>query len=155
MSSKPAALVLHPRHRQSVLSQRRTLKMARSAHAYVRGSTVQFYEWLNSTRSKRVPQGPPIWICGDCHLGNLGPVADAHGRVRIAIRDLDQTVIGNPAHDLVRLALSLATAIRGSDLPGVTTAIVLEQMALGYVEALAPRGTSKRPGKTPRVRYYQ
>jgi uncharacterized protein (DUF2252 family) len=151
MSSKPAALVLHPRHRQSVLSQRRTLKMARSAHAYVRGSTVQFYEWLNSTRSKRVPQGPPIWICGDCHLGNLGPVADAHGRVRIAIRDLDQTVIGNPAHDLVRLALSLATAIRGSDLPGVTTAIVLEQMALGYVEALAPRGTSKRPGKTPRA----
>jgi uncharacterized protein (DUF2252 family) len=145
------ALVFHPRHRQSVLNQRRTLKMARSAHAYVSGSTVQFYEWLNSTRAKSIPQGPPIWICGDCHLGNLGPVADANGRVRIAIRDLDQTVIGNPAHDLVRLALSLATAIRGSDLPGVTTAMVLEQMALGYVEALAPRGTSKHPGKTPRA----
>jgi uncharacterized protein (DUF2252 family) len=145
------ALVFHPRHRQSVLNQRRTLKMARSAHAYVRGSTVQFYEWLNSTRAKSIPQGPPIWICGDCHLGNLGPVADANGSVRIAIRDLDQTVIGNPAHDLVRLALSLATAIRGSDLPGVTTAMVLEQMALGYVEALAPRGTSKHPGKTPRA----
>jgi uncharacterized protein (DUF2252 family) len=151
MLSKPALLVLHPRHRQSALSQRRTLKMARSAHAYVRGSTVQFYQWLNSTRSKHVPQGPPIWICGDCHLGNLGPVADAKGRVRIAIRDLDQTVIGNPAHDLVRLALSLATAIRGSDLPGVTTAMVLEQMALGYVEALAPAGKSTPSGKVPRA----
>jgi uncharacterized protein (DUF2252 family) len=151
MSSKPALLVFHPRRRQSVLSQRRTLKMARSAHAYVRGSTVQFYQWLNSASAKRIPQGPPVWICGDCHLGNLGPVADANGRVRIAIRDLDQTVIGNPAHDLVRLALSLATAIRGSDLPGVTTAMVLEQMALGYVEALEPRGKSKRSGPTPRA----
>jgi uncharacterized protein (DUF2252 family) len=151
MPSKFASPVHHPRHRQSVLNQRRTLKMARSAHAYVRGSTVQFYQWLNSTRAKRVPQGPPIWICGDCHLGNLGPVADANGRVRIAIRDLDQTVIGNPAHDLVRLALSLATAIRGSDLPGVTTAMVLEQMALGYVEALAPAGKSTPSGKVPRA----
>jgi uncharacterized protein (DUF2252 family) len=125
--------------------------MARSAHAYVRGSTVQFYQWLNSTNAKRIPQGPPVWICGDCHLGNLGPVADANGRVRIAIRDLDQTVIGNPAHDLVRLALSLATAIRGSDLPGVTTAMVLEEMASGYVEALVPRGKSRPSEKTPRA----
>jgi uncharacterized protein (DUF2252 family) len=52
----------------------------------------------------------------DCRLGNLGPVADARGRVKIAIRNLDQTVIGNPAHDLIRLGLSRATAIRGSDL---------------------------------------
>lgn len=30
-----------------------------------------------------------IWICGDCHLGNLGPLAHAKGRVAIQIRDLD------------------------------------------------------------------
>ena len=35
-----------PRRRATVLENRRTLKMARSAHAYVRGNTVQFYEWL-------------------------------------------------------------------------------------------------------------
>ena len=83
-----------------------------------------------------IPEGPPVWICGDCHVGNLGPVADANGRVRIQIRDLDQTVIGNPAHDLVRLALSLASAARGSDLPGVTTAHMLEAMMDGYESAL-------------------
>jgi uncharacterized protein (DUF2252 family) len=33
---------------------------------------------------------------------------------------MDQTVIGNPARDLIRLGLSLATAARGSDLPGIT-----------------------------------
>jgi uncharacterized protein (DUF2252 family) len=65
----------------------------------------------------------------------LGPVANVKGRIEIAIRDLDQTVIGNPAHDLIRLGLSLATAARGSDLPGVTTAIVIEQMTEGYEEA--------------------
>jgi uncharacterized protein (DUF2252 family) len=123
--------------------------MARSAHAYVRGSTVKFYEWLESSRGKRVPQGPPIWICGDCHVGNLGPVANASGKVALAIRDLDQTVIGNPAHDLIRLGLSLATAIRSSDLPGVTTALVLEQMAEGYIEALGNGGQGRKPSITP------
>ena len=57
----------------------------------------------------------------------------------IQIRDLDQTVIGNPAHDLIRLALSLATAARGSDLPGVTTARMLEQMVEGYAEPACGR----------------
>lgn len=52
------------------------------------------------------------------------------------IRDLDQTVIGNPHHDLIRLALSLCSTARGSDLPGVTTAHMLEQMMIGYQRAL-------------------
>jgi uncharacterized protein (DUF2252 family) len=38
--------------------------------------------------------------------------------IEIQIRDINQTVVGNPAHDLIRLGLSLASAARGSDLPG-------------------------------------
>src|ERR1700680_498711 len=87
--------------------------------------------------SRRLPRGPAVWICGDCHVGNLGPIANGEGHVDIQIRDLDQTVIGNPAHDLIRLGLSLATAARGSDLPGVTTAKMLENMVDGYEEAFA------------------
>ena len=113
--------------------------MTESAHAYVRGSTSQFYEWLEGTTPSSVPTGPPVWICGDCHIGNLGPVADTKGRVAVQIRDFDQAVIGNPAHDLVRLGLSLAMAARGSDLPGVTTAKILEQMVEGYASAFAER----------------
>jgi uncharacterized protein (DUF2252 family) len=132
-----------PANRQAILEERRKLKMARSAHAYVRGNTLQFYEWLNAGSGDKLPQGPPVWICGDCHLGNLGPVANADGKVEIEIRDLDQTVIGNPAHDLVRLGLSLATAARGSDLPGVTTALMMEQMVQGYRNALISRKIKK------------
>jgi uncharacterized protein (DUF2252 family) len=130
--------------RAKVLTRQRNLKMARSAHAYVRGNTLKFYEWLEAADST-LPHGPPVWICGDCHLGNLGPLADIDGRVDIQIRDLDQTVIGNPAHDLVRLGLSLAMAARGSDLPGVTTAHMVEEMAAGYIHGL------EHPGRTGRA----
>jgi uncharacterized protein (DUF2252 family) len=125
-----------PADRLQTLEGRRTLKMASSAHAYVRGSTVQFYRWLEERGERAVPKGPPIWICGDCHAGNLGPLAAADGKIHVQIRDLDQTVIGNPNHDLIRLALSLSSAARGSDLPGVTTAHMLEQMIIGYQRAL-------------------
>jgi uncharacterized protein (DUF2252 family) len=126
----------NPDGRQRMLTQTRNLKMAQSAHAYVRGSTVEFYEWLESTSRGRLPEGPSVWICGDCHVGNLGPLADAKGHVLIQIRDLDQTVIGNPAHDLIRLGLSLASAARGCELPGVTTAWILEELVAGYQSTL-------------------
>jgi uncharacterized protein (DUF2252 family) len=122
--------------RAELLALTRARKMARSAHAYVRGNTVKFYDWLDASNRCALPDGPPVWICGDCHVGNLGPLANKNGRVNIQIRDLDQTVIGNPAHDLVRLGLSLATAARGSDLPGATTALMVEEMVKGYAEAL-------------------
>jgi uncharacterized protein (DUF2252 family) len=93
-----------------------------------------------------------VWICGDCHLGNLGPVANAKGRVGIQIRDLDQTVIGNPTHDLIRLSLSLATAARGSDLPGVTTAKMLEEIMAGYQAALSGESGEDADAKPKSVR---
>jgi uncharacterized protein (DUF2252 family) len=125
-----------PSGRADRLRDTRNLKMARSAHAYVRGSTVKFYEWLEA-RPGVIPEGPTVWICGDCHVGNLGPLADSRGGVAVQIRDLDQTVIGNPAHDLIRLGLSLASAARGSDLPGVATAHILEHLMSGYEAAMA------------------
>jgi uncharacterized protein (DUF2252 family) len=135
--------------RAAILIERRNQKMARSAHAYVRGSTVKFYEWLETTEGHALPEGPPVWICGDCHLGNLGPLANTDGDVEIGIRDLDQTVIGNPAHDLIRLGLSLAMAARGSDLPGVTTAHMLEELVLGYEQALSADDDDENPMTPP------
>lgn len=130
--------------RQIELTQRRRMKMAQSAHAYVRGNTIKFYEWLESARAAElIPHGPPVWICGDCHIGNLGPVAGADGTVEIQIRDLDQTVIGNPAHDLIRLCLSLTMAARSSDLPGITTALMMEQVAAGYRAGLNAKKIDK------------
>ena len=127
--------------------------MAESAHAFVRGNTVQHYEWLSALPP--LPNGPPVWICGDCHVGNLGPIADKKGNVDIQIRDLDQTTIGNPAHDIVRLALSLTSAARSSDLPGVTTARIIENMIIGYeagLDSLDDEETSREPASVRTVR---
>jgi uncharacterized protein (DUF2252 family) len=130
--------VVDPEDRMTPLVSERNRKMAASAHAYVRGSTARFYEWLEASNRRALPEGPGAWICGDCHVGNLGPVASTDGALAIQIRDFDQTVIGNPAHDIVRLGLSLAMAARSSDLPGVTTAHMLERMIEGYEAAFAP-----------------
>jgi uncharacterized protein (DUF2252 family) len=135
---KKAKDFAEPGNRTTLLTAERNRKMAASAHAYVRGSTVQFYEWLEASRRPTLPEGPSAWICGDCHVGNLGPIASTDGALAIQVRDLDQAVIGNPAHDLIRLGLSLAMAARGSDLPGVTTARMLERMMDGYENAFAP-----------------
>ncbi|MFO0614948.1 MAG: DUF2252 family protein [Polyangiaceae bacterium] len=125
----------NPTDRTATLLSRRALKMARSAHAFVRGSTEQFYQWIASASGIHLPRGPSVWICGDCHVGNLGPIGHPEGKAVVEIRDLDQTVVGNPAHDLVRLALSLAMAARSSDLPGVTTSRITEDLVAGYESA--------------------
>jgi len=126
--NKPPA----PNARDAILAGYRNQKMARSVHAYVRGNPTHFYEWLDGITGRKLFQGPAIWIGGDCHIGNLGPVASAQGEIDIQIRDFDQTVIGNPAHDLIRLGLSLATAARDSDLSGVVTSQMMEQLIVGY-----------------------
>jgi uncharacterized protein (DUF2252 family) len=147
---KNKASVARPGAREPVLARIRNAKMAASPHAYVRGNTVRYYEWLARAERGTFPEGPSIWICGDCHVGNLGPVGNAGGKIEIQIRDLDQTVIGNPAHDLIRLALSLASAARGSDLPGVTTVKMLERMTVEYHAAFSPDFDKKREIDEPR-----
>lgn len=141
MSKKSAKSTRYPPPdaRQSVLAEIRRQKMARSPHAYERGTATHFYGWVKSRKAGTLPEGPAVWICGDCHLGNLGPIADAEGQVAIQIRDLDQSVIGNPVHDLLRLGLSLATAARSSDLPGVITSRIAGALLDGYERAFDDR----------------
>lgn len=136
-------LPISPEERAPLLDARREAKMTSSAHAFVRGSTKQFYEWLESARSGALPKAPCIWIGGDCHVGNLGPVAAKDGEVSMELRDLDQTVIGSPAHDVVRLSLSLAMAVRASALPGAVTARVLDSVARGYEVVLESKAAQR------------
>jgi uncharacterized protein (DUF2252 family) len=151
MKKTAASPFPRPDERRHLLEEARNLKMARSSQHYVRGATAHFYRWLQQLESATLPDGPPIWICGDCHIGNLGPIANHDGAIEIQIRDLDQTVIGNPAHDLLRLALSLASAARGSDLPGVTTALMLEAIMEGYQTAFASDFDEARDLDAPRI----
>jgi uncharacterized protein (DUF2252 family) len=140
-----------PRFRIDALEKARDQKMARSACDYIRGSPEKFYRWLAEVKKGAIPEGPPIWICGDCHSGNLGPLSNARGEFQIAIRDFDQTVIGNPAHDIVRLGLSLASAAVVSDLSGLTIAEMLEAMMRCYTAAFEPEFDEERELDEPKT----
>ena len=93
-----------PSDRGAILTQRRRRKMARSAHAYVRGNTERFYEWLQADTQRALPQGPSIWICGDCHVGNLGPVVDGDGRLVIEGRTLPGATVRVQVDSVTSLA---------------------------------------------------
>ena len=68
-------------------------------------------------------------------------------KVEVQIRDLDQTVIGNPVHDIIRLGLSLATAARGSSLSSLMIVHMVEALAAGYESAFET--TTRRKTHTP------
>jgi uncharacterized protein (DUF2252 family) len=56
---------VEPSRRCERLKSEQNRKMAASAHAYVRGSTTRFYEWLEASERPALPDGPDVWICGD------------------------------------------------------------------------------------------
>ena len=70
---KAKKLIAHPGQRQASLNAHKTLKMARSAHSYVRGSTRNFYMWLESGAGRSVPEGPDIWISWGLSSRELRP----------------------------------------------------------------------------------
>jgi uncharacterized protein (DUF2252 family) len=114
---------LRPADRLQALRLQQSLKMARSAHAYVRGSTAKFYEWLEAQKRGTLPEGPAVWICGDCHAGNLGPVAAADARIAIQIRDIMSGVADDrPVEIIIRPALSLANSVMDKARKGLAMA---------------------------------
>jgi len=143
---------IQPDRRAASLAGARRRKMARSIHAYIRGTVAQFYERMAES-SIELPEAPALWICGDCHIGNLGPLADDNGHVSIQIRDFDQTTLSHPAYDLCRLGFSLAILARSSDLPGLATVRLLEALADGYASALSdhPPGLTRELPPTLRL----
>lgn len=127
-----------PKKRGEWLAALRAQKMAADPHAFVRASAQLFYDVVEKTRSS-IPKGPAIWICGDCHSENIGAVPTAHGSASLDPNDVDETVIGYPAHDLLRLALDVVVATRSFGLRGVETLRALRAVVDGYVVALSRR----------------
>jgi Uncharacterized protein conserved in bacteria (DUF2252) len=51
-----ACHLIDPDARQDALAAAQRLNMARSAHAYVRGNTAQFYDWLRHLKRATYPK---------------------------------------------------------------------------------------------------
>jgi uncharacterized protein (DUF2252 family) len=85
------------------------LLFAAARSGFTSGSKVQIAQHI---------EGPTAWICGDCQVGNLGPVSSADGAdgaVAIQIRDFDQTI--TPAYDATARSVCLWRENRLPDHP--------------------------------------
>lgn len=129
-----------PKKRAACLAELKARKMAADPHAFVRARADLFYEVVSKLRA--VPKGPAIWIGGDCHAENVGAVATAHGTASLDLNDLDETVVGYPAHDLLRLALDVAIATRSQGVRGAETLKTIAGAVDGYCIALERRSPS-------------
>ena len=126
--------------RSVILAAAQKLKMARSAHAYVRGSTEKFYEWLVAQRRTRCRKARRCGSVATATSATWGrsPMRRGRGCARPRPRpdgDRQSGARPDPAGAL------LATAARGSDLPGVTTARMLETWSTRM-----PTCATARPG---------
>ena len=128
-----------PAQRGEQLARLKNLKTAISAHAFVRATPTMFYEALSGKNGKALPDGPPIWISGDCHVENLGAVGDARGVASVEMNDFDEAVINNPAFDVLRLALSFEMASRAAGLNGLDLFAALGAIVGGYADSLESR----------------
>lgn len=127
-----------PKQRAEHLAALKAWKMALDAHAFVRASAGLFYRSLADGLDETIPGADPIWISGDCHGENLGAVGNAHGTANLDLNDLDETVVGWAAHDLVRLALDMTVAARSyEELRGVETVAIVAAVLEGYCDALS------------------
>jgi uncharacterized protein (DUF2252 family) len=124
--------------RKGRLDALRDRKMAATAHAFVRAKADLFYATI-AEHPLALPAGPAIWISGDCHAENFGAVSDARGGGDLEMNDLDETNVGEPAHDVLRLALSLSMAARAAGRNGLDTAALLDAMVRGYDGVLKQR----------------
>ncbi|MEO7097605.1 MAG: DUF2252 family protein, partial [Polyangiales bacterium] len=65
-----------------------------------------------------------------------GALPDVEGTVELLLNDFDEAIVGNPAYDVTRLALSLATAARGVGCSGGTIHALTASIVEGYEAAL-------------------
>jgi uncharacterized protein (DUF2252 family) len=144
-----------PARRADVLKDMRHRKMAKSLSSFIRGNTEHYYAWLQGEVAQALPDGPSIWIGGDCHFGNLGPTGEIDDEVELAMRDFDQTVIGNPVHDLIRLNLSLLGLALSAGRSGQSVIELTESLVDGYADAFRPEveEAAQRPEAPRTIRY--
>ena len=115
---KPSCFPTMPNERQPQQATCRNQNMAGSEHAYIRGNTAKSWQWMNAAWMEVLPNGPPVWNRGNCHVGNLGPLANADGGINALGQESrpDNQIISDPTRRLIRLGLSVPAATPRSDL---------------------------------------
>jgi hypothetical protein len=117
---------------------RKHQRMAESAFVFLRGT---FYRWVQvwPTVCATLASAPSIPCVGDLHIETFGTWRDTEGRLIWGVNDVDEACVLPYANDLVRLATSVALAVR-HDRFDLSVRDVCDAILDGYTTALGRGG---------------
>jgi uncharacterized protein (DUF2252 family) len=75
---------------------------------FLRGSCHLFYEDL--FHNNKIPQGLPVWVCGDLHIENFGSFRGADRLSYFDLNDFDEAILAPNTWEIVRLLCSVTVA---------------------------------------------
>lgn len=88
--------------------QRKYLAMRHDPFTFLRGTCHLFYEQL--PEAKWLAKAPPVWVCGDLHLENVGSYKGDNRLVYFDLNDFDEGALAPASWELVRLLTSVHMA---------------------------------------------
>jgi len=88
--------------------QRKYLAMRHDPFTFLRGTCHLFYEQL--PEAKWLAKAPPVWVCGDLHLENMGSYKGDNRLVYFDLNDFDEGALAPASWELVRLLTSVHMA---------------------------------------------
>lgn len=88
--------------------QRKYVAMRHDPFTFMRGTCHLFYERL--PEPKWLGKAPPVWVCGDLHLENMGSYKGDNRLVYFDLNDFDEGALAPASWELVRLLTSVHMA---------------------------------------------
>ncbi len=115
--------------------ERKTRRLAASAHGFLRGSAPLFYEIL--ARRPDLAHGPDGvgWIVGDMHMENVGAYRTDDDSVVFDLNDFDDACEGPWQLDVLRLTTSVLLASASFEAPGHDAIDFAHQAVRAHVAA--------------------
>ncbi|WP_130619215.1 DUF2252 domain-containing protein [Dyella amyloliquefaciens] len=88
--------------------QRKYMAMRHDPFTFLRGTCHLFYAQL--PEAKWLAKAPPVWVCGDLHLENMGSYKGDNRLVYFDLNDFDEAALAPSSWELVRLLTSVHMA---------------------------------------------
>lgn len=127
-------------------------RMATTPQGFFRGSPQLFYQDLARLDAEALKRGPKALLLGDLHLGNLGAVVKADGKLGWGLVDVDEAAVGSVHAELRRMATSIRLAGTEAGLGEGQVDDLVARFTKAYRQELERLAKGKgKPGDLPKV----
>jgi len=134
--------------RQPEFLTRKYRAMYDDKYRFFRATAHLFFEDI--PKNSFLYKAPPVWICGDLHLENFGSYKGDNRVAYFNINDFDESVLGSPLLDVIRLLTSLHVAAGNLKIPlktveKLSTIFIdtyFEKLQEGYIRVLEKETTT-------------